>query len=230
MTIDRKSRSLRDWAADIVTILVAVAAILLAGSHVWQQIGNDARPPNNGAFDDREVPDWEQVAASGHRVGPESAKVTIVEFGDYECPYCRRAERALRTLRETHTEDLAVVYRHFPLSSHPNAYTAARLAECGAQQEWFEPVHELLMNAIDLGRLDPQRVGAEVRVPDPARFVRCVDGVDEIPQIAADRAEGEKLGIQFVPTFIIQGTMLGRSPDSAGLSDLVRRYLTENQG
>lgn len=227
MVGEQRHRSLRSWVVDMATILVAVAGVLVAGSVAWQQIAGEAGQPGRTPAKDREIAEWEQVISTGNRLGPEDARVTIVEFGDYECPYCRRAERVLRSLRTTYPKDLAVVFRHFPLSSiHPNAYTLARFAECGAQQGGFESVHVLLMNASDVGGLEPRAVAIEAQLPGPDRFVQCVESTYEIPQIALDISTAEDLEIRSVPKFIIQGTMLGRAPDSAGLADLVHKYLS----
>lgn len=82
------------------------------------------------------------------------------------------------------------------------------------------------MHATTLGGLDPRQVALEAQVRDAAQFVQCVESTDELPQLARDRSVAEDLEIRSVPKFIIQGTMLGRAPDSAGLSELVHGYLS----
>ena len=118
-----------------------------------------------------------------------------------------------------------MVFRHFPLDSHPNAYRAARLAECGAAQNGFESVHRLLFRAIDLATLIPGDVARLAGLPDSTSFVRCAAQGGTIPQIEEDIAAGRELGIRGVPAFIVQGIKLGRAPDPAGLSDLILKHL-----
>jgi protein-disulfide isomerase len=137
-------------------------------------------------------------------MGPDNAEVTVLYFGDYECPYCAKADLDLGALREEFPENLAVVFLHFPLATHPRSHALARMAECGAHQDSFEAVHSLLFPTDELA--------------DAA-------GDEELPGIEEDKSIGEELGIRSTPRFILQGVLLGASPDSAGLSELVRGHL-----
>ena len=76
--------------------------------------------------------------------GKETAKVTIVEFSDFECPYCVKAEPTVKALLAKYPDKIRLVYRDFPLPMHPNAVSAAPVAMCAAKQGKFWPVHDLL--------------------------------------------------------------------------------------
>ena len=104
--------------------------------------GIDARPETPPG--EATVTNWQRYADGGHRLGPETAAVTIIEFGDYQCPFCRASEPHLKAIRAKYGNDVALVYRHFPLPGHGSAFPAARGAECAGQQDRFWEFHELL--------------------------------------------------------------------------------------
>ena len=106
-----------------------------------------------------------------HIRGPEDAPVTLVEYGDYECPYCGRAEPVVRELLDTFGDDLRYVWRHLPLNDvHPNAQNAAEAAEAAAAQGAFWEMHDkLIHNQDQLGAPEPERHAAELGL-DVERF------------------------------------------------------------
>ncbi|MCJ7629312.1 MAG: DsbA family protein [Longimicrobiales bacterium] len=194
----------------------------------WEKLNP---PPTRGAGPrkDREISSWVDLAETGHRVGPRDARVTIIVFGDYDCPFCRRAEGPLRAVLDEYPNDVAVVYRNLPLRIHEHAYQAARLAECGAEQGRFYEVHRFLYNADDLDplRLQVETVGHAVEIPDLAAFSDCASRVDPVARIEEDLRVAEALDIVAVPAIIFEGTLLGIPPDSLALFDLVRAQLME---
>jgi protein-disulfide isomerase len=91
------------------------------------------------------------VDSTDHTIGPDDAPVTLVEFGDYECPFCAQAHPIVQELLSTFP-GLRFVYRHFPLPRHPHAERAAEAAEAAAEQDCFWQLHDLLFTHQD--RLD----------------------------------------------------------------------------
>lgn len=81
--------------------------------------------------------DWHPFAAGAYQKGSDQATITIIEFGDYECPYCRAAEPHLRVIPSKYPGDVKLVYRHFPSSTHSRAEPAAVAAECAGDQDAF---------------------------------------------------------------------------------------------
>ena len=96
------------------------------------------------------------VSERDHVLGPATAPVTLIEYGDYECPYCRAAQPILKQIKEIMGDDLRLAYRHFPLSQiHPHAYQAAEAAEAAGAQGRFWEMHDLLFaNQDRLGSRD----------------------------------------------------------------------------
>jgi len=176
-----------------------------------------------GAREDQPIEQWRPVAAGGSWLGPPEAEVVIVEFGDYECPFCRNAESYLRSLREEYPDRVAISYRHFPLTNmHQFAMRAAIMAECARIQGRFASVHKLLYDR-ELSRLTVETVSEQVS--DPQAFLRCVEGNEVSHRIADDMEQVETLGLTGTPSFIVDGTLLGSPPDSAGMFALVASAL-----
>lgn len=168
--------------------------------------------------------DWIRYSATGHRIGPLTARVTILEFADFECPACRSfATGALAGIRHLYPNDVALVYRYWPLKYHHLAYPAAHAAECAAAQDRFEAFHDALYREQDsLGLKSFPAFAAESRVPDPVAFDRCLNATVRVPAIELDIAAAKALNGHGTPTIIVNGLVLSTVPDSAGLEHLVR--------
>jgi protein-disulfide isomerase len=176
------------------------------------------------------VSGWESYSVEGHRFGSPAALVTIVEFGDYECPVCQSFQPVLQAAKRVFADSLAVVYRHFPLERHPMGQVAARAAECAAQQDRFHPFHEMLYRErawIGLGAPALESYARAVSVPDSAAFRHCLFDVTDPPAIARDRAAAERLGVRGTPSLLINHQLVSAAPDSATLVSLIRNALDD---
>lgn len=148
--------------------------------------------------------------------GPGDAWVTLVEFADFECPYCRQEEPVVARLQAAYGADLRVVYKHLlaPPAVHPHAQAAAVAAECAHAQGKFWELHDLLFTtALDDATLlaDAQQVpGLDV----PA-WQACLATAAPAARVAADVALGTSLAIPGTPTFVINGQeVVGAVPES----------------
>ncbi len=138
--------------------------------------------------------------------GPADAPVEIVEFSDFQCPFCGRAEPTLKEVRKNFGDKVRIVFRDFPLSSiHPRAYQAAEAGECARQQGKFWEYHDALFaNQRALSEDDLKRHAAEIGL-DAAKFGACLDGGQAKPHVDADVKDGEALGVSSTPSFFING-------------------------
>lgn len=146
------------------------------------------------------------VSDLDHRSGPEGAPVTLVEYGDFECPHCGRAHPIVSAIQRQMGSRLRFVYRHFPLAqAHPHAQQAAEAAEAAAAQGKFWEMHhslfehqealereDLVARAEGFG-LDVERLAAEL-----------ADGV-HTPRVRRDFSSGVRSGVNGTPTFFING-------------------------
>jgi len=158
-----------------------------------------------------------------HVRGSEDAPVTLVEYGDYECPYCGRAEPVIRELLDTFGDDLRYVWRHLPLNDvHPNAQNAAEAAEAAAAQGAFWQMHDkLIHNQDQLGAPDPERHAAELGL-DVERFQHEMRRRTHAPRVAEDVASADESGVAGTPGFFINGRRHRGAYDVDTLTRLVR--------
>ena len=147
-------------------------------------------------------------------VGNASAPITIVEFSDFQCPYCKMAAVSLNTVLNRYPNDVRVVFRNFPLNvecnpkghnMHPYSCDAARVALCGQAQGKFKETYESLFeNQEKLAPGVPAKLAAEAGV-DPTQLANCVSKTDINMAIQKDVQEGIQLGVESTPTLFING-------------------------
>lgn len=197
-------------ATDVATLAAGLAAVVVAGVVVYRAF-IDADPPPATPVGEITVTDWQRYADGGHRAGPETAPVTIIEFGDYQCPFCRAAETHLQAIRSRYGDEVALVYRHFPLPGHSSAFPAARAAECAGKQERFWEFHGLLYATEswigDTSRARLAELAERAGVDRVDEFLRCLDGSEGDDAVDADIAAARSLGITGTPTFLVNGQL-----------------------
>jgi protein-disulfide isomerase len=155
--------------------------------------------------------------------GPDSAPVTLVEYGDYECPYCGEAEVAIRELLDEFGDELRYVWRHLPLSDvHPNAQMAAEAAEAAAAQGAFWQMHDkLLVSQDELATRDLERHAQELGL-DVQRFRDELRRREHVERVADDVASADSSGVAGTPSFFINGLRHQGNYDVETLSRAVR--------
>jgi protein-disulfide isomerase len=137
--------------------------------------------------------------------GPAKAPVTIIEFSDFECPFCNRVVPSVDEAVRTYGDQLRVVFRQFPLNIHPNAQKAAEASLCADEQGKFWQMHDLMFSdQKKLGVTDLKAKAGSLGV-DQARFDQCLDGGKFTAKVAADMAEGQKAGVTGTPALFING-------------------------
>ena len=160
----------------------------------------------------------EPVGARDHARGPKDAPVTLVQYGDYECPYCGQAHPVLKELQERAGERVRFIFRHFPLDSvHPRARRAAQAAEAAASQGRFWEMHDLLYeNQDELGDEDLVRYAAELGL-DLGRFEEDLANDHHAWRVEKDRLGGERAGVGGTPAFFVNGVRYSGPMDLDGL-------------
>lgn len=213
------NRALLSNLATAVMVACAVVVTTLA-------VKRELFPPAAAAQPDmrpRRVDNWERLLQGGQWMGRRDAPVRIVEFSDFQCPFCARTQPVLDAVRRRHPERVAVLYRHFPLDAiHPYARPAAAAAECAAAQGRFEPFVTLLFAQQDsLGKKGWPKFAAEAGVPDAAEFDRCVTDARTLAAVDRDAKAGADTQVQVTPTLIINGTLHPGALSEAELEKLV---------
>jgi protein-disulfide isomerase len=149
-----------------------------------------------------------------HVLGPEIAPVTLVEYGDFECPYCAAASVIVKQVLEIMGDQLRFVFRHFPLTQiHPHAEPAAEAAEAAGAQGQFWEMHDVLYE--NQPRLDSRHLVlfAEELGIDIARFVRELEDGLYRDRVRGDFLGGVRSGVNGTPAFFINGARYDGSWD-----------------
>jgi len=155
-----------------------------------------------------ELPRYPVETKDGARKGPDNAAVTIVEFSDFECPYCSRAKESLERIATRYPNKVAVVFRDFPLGQHKNAKPAAIAARCAGQQGKFWVYHDRLFDSQgSLGSDSLLRHGRDVEL-DMTAFSTCLESPEMARAVAADMADGRRYGVSGTPAIFINGIKL----------------------
>lgn len=157
--------------------------------------------------------------------GPMDAPIQIVEFSDFDCPYCQRATDTLAELKEAFGNQIRFVYKDFPLPSHPNAFKAAEAGRCANDQGQFWELHDKMFAS--QGALDPdslKRYAAELGL-DAAAFSLCLDEGRHAGRVQRDMAIGASYGVSSTPTLFVNGRLVAGAMPLGFFEELIREEL-----
>jgi protein-disulfide isomerase len=147
-------------------------------------------------------------------IGPQDAPITVVEFSDYQCPFCRRwHEQVYQPLLNAYPGKIKVVYRHLPLTSlHPDAFSAAEAAMCAGDQNAYWQFHEKLFSSDSLGRDVYVRYARDLDL-NMTSFEACLTERKFQEAVQVDLDFAVNLGVRSTPTFFINGlAIVGAQP------------------
>ncbi len=183
----------------IATVLIIVGAIFF--------IGNKQSTPEVSETVDENL----LIKNDSHKTGSASAEITLVEFGDFQCPACKAAHPTVKKLKDDYGDRMQFVYRNYPLSSiHPNAFDAALAAEAAGEQGKFFEMHDMLFanqaewsdkkNAKDIFVSYAEKLQLNVE-----KFNADAKNKSLSERINSDIADGNAAGVRSTPTFFING-------------------------
>jgi Na+/H+ antiporter NhaA len=217
-------RQLEEAKVGVLATLVVAPALAWITFRVIRRMPADVRARQiAGTYDDLLDLSEDIDPERDHIRGPNDAPVTLVEYGDYECPYCGRAEPVIRELLDNFGDDMRYVWRHLPLSDvHPNAQNAAEASEAAAAQGAFWEMHDkLIHNQDQLGAPDPERHAEDLGL-DVERFRDEMRRRVYAPRVAEDVASADQSDVAGTPGFFINGRRHRGAYDVETLSSLVR--------
>ena len=160
--------------------------------------------------------------------GGESAKVTVVEFSDFQCPFCGRAAKTVTEVRKKYGNKIKLVFKQFPLPMHHDAQPAAEASMCVYEQN-----HEKFWKFHDLAFANQEKLGTEELVKhakavgaDEKKFKECFDAHKFAEYVKKEQAYGEKLGVRSTPTFFINGQLLSGALPLESFSEVIDEELS----
>lgn len=140
--------------------------------------------------------------------GVPEVRVVIVEFSDFQCPYCRKTLSELEKVRTAYPKEVQLLYRHFPIDRlHPQARLAAQAAECAGAEGRFWEYHDRLFDQVDLSPPKLRELAEGLQL-DVSTFERCLSGEWARTRVAQDVEAGTRVGVSGTPTFFINGRRL----------------------
>jgi protein-disulfide isomerase len=169
---------------------------------------------------------WMRMVSLGASVGGDTdAIVTIVEYSDFECPYCAKSASTLVRLRKTFGDKVRVVHRDYVLESHRNAQKAAEAARCAARQGKFAEMHaRLFENQSRLAVRDLNEHAASLGI-EPRAFQSCLDSSETAEAVLLSIREGVEVGVSGTPTLFVNGRLVSGAVPFETLSGMVAEEL-----
>jgi protein-disulfide isomerase len=169
------------------------------------------------------------INTDGHpELGPRDALITIVEFSDFQCPFCKQAEATITLLRHEYMGKLRLVHFDYPLSIHANATGAAAAARCAAVQGKYWQYHnDLFEDQSRIAALDLKTRALRLGLNWPA-FTDCFDRNLSLPLVDHDLIEGRKLGVRSTPTFFVNGRLIAGAQPIAEFETIIDDELSRS--
>lgn len=200
-----------------LTYLLVAAALAIAGVTVRREFGEPAKV-DPGVPQPVEEPLWREIESMARFAGPSDAAVRVVQFGDYQCPFCRAFHFRLDSASRAAGIPVAEGMAHFLLPTHRFARPAAMAAECAGDQGKFRELNGLLFERQDsIGVMPWGRLAARAGVPDTSGFLRCLADSTHVARIDSAMALGVRIEVRGTPTVFINGRRFTRPPTDAEL-------------
>lgn len=218
----------RERLLNSLTVTVALITLGVLG----YRLGRDRLPTSSNTeakgLTASPIPNFADIVETGRRIGAEDAQLVIVEFGDFQCPACVGFHATMDSLLQKYPNDVALVWRHFPLPYHRLAYPLARASECAGAQDRFRNFYDMaFLLQGDLGLVTVTDIGKRAGIPDLQAFQTCLSDTARVPAVERDLALAKSISVPGTPGVLING-MLYANGASLGVRDF-ERMLTKHR-
>jgi len=160
--------------------------------------------------------------------GATNPVVTIVEFSDFECPFCKQVQGALKQIVESYGRDVRLVFKHLPLEGHRNSLPAARAAYCAAEQDRFWQFHDALFTARSLSPSGLEQMASDLGLGLP-KFQECVASERSRAAVVKDIEAARLLRIESTPSFVMNGKVINGALSFADFQKIIEQELRATQ-
>lgn len=210
----------------ILPISIIVAGLIIAGAVIWTKGPQKELGLPKGEEKIEETKTEITISEKDHLRGNLEAKVSIVEFSDFQCSFCARFHSTVQQILADYPEQVRWVYKHFPLDQiHPQARPAAEASECAAEQEKFWEFADLLVeNQERLGEALFKELAVQIGL-NLDQFNNCFSSRKYKDQVEADLQEGVKAGVRGTPASFINGELISGAVPYETLKAAVGRAL-----
>jgi protein-disulfide isomerase len=222
----------KKWWGVLLIILAAIFLIFViaSGIYVVQQIQKINDGGSTQYLEEQRQAYINAINRSANNVsGPQNASITIIEFSDFACPYCKQSYTGLKAIREKYSDKVRIVYRDYPL--HDNSIFLALSARCAGAQGKFWDAHDLLFKNQDkfnipLAELETLMPNLAVELDlDVNQFNTCLEEQSYFSQIKKDYEDGDYLQIQGTPTWFINNSRLTGYIPAEKLQEMIEGML-----
>lgn len=215
MDIQKPKHKIWKWILIIASVIILLYAVyfiyqvitirrqILSGSYNWKEYGEETSGAGGANVSTQT---YNVATIDDPATGTASPKVTIVEFGDFQCPFCKKAFPIIRSVASRYSDSVRLIYRDFPLSGdHPDAELAARAGYCAQEQGVFWHWHDkAFQNQDDLSRVNLINLAVQSGA-DEEKFLVCLDSQIASEEVKEDIREGQAAGVFGTPTWFING-------------------------
>lgn len=210
--------------SNIFTAFLIVGAIFISSLVIYQNFFFER---SKLKIVDREVIGWRGIELKGQRKGNVDAPIQIVEFFNYECPYCKEVEPIIQKIYQEFPDKISIVFEHFPLDTNSIAFDAGIVAECAGNQGKFSKMHNLLFsNQEQLDSISFDSLAATARVDNIIEFSKCRNEQITYNVVKSGISLANNLEIGGVPTFLINGKVVPGVVSKESLTDLIETLLS----
>jgi protein-disulfide isomerase len=168
-----------------------------------------------------------EVAATGPSRGPAGARVTIVEFSDFQCPYCAQGRQTMQQVLVAYDKDVRLVHRDFPLSFHEQAEKAAEAGRCADEQHQFWAMHDWMFDNQRSLSVPELKQAAQSLKLDSTKFDECLDSGRYRDAVKSDAQAGERAGVRGTPAYFVNGRFMNGAQPLEKVKAEIDRALKE---
>jgi protein-disulfide isomerase len=209
-----------NWLLNAATAVVTIAAVAVA----WVRVSEYRTRNDPVEVRPTKIQEWRDYSTEGIALGVDSARVTLVEFSDFFCPFCRKAAPDIRQVRNQFPQDVRFVYRHLPLVDA--SYPAAIAAECASRTGHFDAFHDLLFELVDSVETETvTTIAQRAGIADTTTFKSCTNDKSALAAVQRDVQAAKRLGITGTPTILINDSRFPANPGAERMIEMVAKLL-----
>ena len=187
----------------VLTVILVLCAIIITVLVVKRELFNNKYTPKV-----RTVQNWRTLVDDGHQIGTSNASVYIIEFTDYECPYCKILKKNIDSILVKYKDKVALIVYNFPLEIHSHAFDLALGGECAARQNKFKSYYDSVFNySVKFEKLNLSHIAFSAGITDTASFMNCIESRTTFSIVNNDIEKGKEIDIEGTPTIIINGKL-----------------------